>query len=78
MSTAATVVFPGRPRFSGYSVVVRVEEAEAGRASRRAETRAEFPHLKGAVYKTLVIGTRMHVLVTRRILAAVKARAERP
>jgi hypothetical protein len=67
----------GRHRFSGYALVFRVEEAEAGRSRLRAETRAEFPHLKGAVYKTLVIRTRMHVLVTRRILAAVKSRAER-
>ena len=42
-----------------------------------AETRAEFPHLKGAIYKGLVIGTRMHVLATRRILAGVKRNAER-
>jgi len=43
----------------------------------RAETRAEFPGLQGSVYRALVIGTRGHVLVTRRILAAVQRRAER-
>ena len=43
----------------------------------RAETRAEFPRLRGSVYRALVIGTRMHVLVTRRILGGVKRNAER-
>jgi hypothetical protein len=66
----------GRHRFSGYALVFRVEEG-AGRSRLRAETRAEFPGIKGAVYRTLVIGTRIHVLVTRRINNAAKARAER-
>jgi hypothetical protein len=67
----------GRHRFSRYALVFRIEEAGAASSRLRAETRAEFPGLKGAVYKALVIRTRMHVLVTRRILTAVKARAER-
>jgi hypothetical protein len=67
----------GSHRFSRYALVFRVEEAGSGRSRLRAETRAEFPGLKGGVYKALVIRTRMHVLVTRRILATVKARAER-
>jgi hypothetical protein len=67
----------GSHRFSRYALVFRVDELGEGRSRLRAETRAEFPGAKGAVYKTLVIRTRMHVLVTRRILAAVKARAER-
>jgi hypothetical protein len=67
----------GSHRFSRYALVFRVDEEGAGRSRLRAETRAEFPGLKGGVYKTFVIRTRMHVLVTRRILDAVKARAER-
>jgi hypothetical protein len=67
----------GCHRFSRYALVFRVDEVDGGGSRLRAETRAEFPGLKGGVYKTLVIRTRMHVLVTRRILAAVKARAER-
>jgi hypothetical protein len=38
---------------------------------------ADFPHLKGSVYRTLVIRTRGHVLITRRLLDATKRRAER-
>jgi len=67
----------GRHRFSTYALIFRLEEPGAGRTRLRAETRAEFPGLKGAVYRALVIGTRGHVLATHRVLAAVKRRAER-
>lgn len=66
----------GRHRFSTYQLIFRLEEASAGRTRLIAETRAAFPGLKGSVYRMLVIGTRMHVLVTRRLLAAIKRRAE--
>ena len=73
----AELVLAGSHRFSDYALIFRLEELEEGRTRVRAETRAEFPHLKGAVYRGLVIGTRMHVLATRRILAGVKRSAER-
>lgn len=68
----------GSHRFSDYALIFRLEELGAARTRLRAETRAEFPGFKGAVYKGLVIGTRLHVLATRRILGATKSRAERP
>ncbi len=67
----------GSHRFSDYALVFRLDELGPERTRVRAETRAEFPGVKGAVYKALVIGTRMHVLATRRVLAGVKRRAER-
>jgi hypothetical protein len=67
----------GRHRFSRYALIFRVDPLAPDRSRVRAETRAEFPGLKGSVYRALVIGTRGHVLVTRRILAAVKRLAER-
>ncbi|MGV1048608.1 MAG: hypothetical protein ACOYD4_08830 [Solirubrobacterales bacterium] len=67
----------GRHRFSGYALIFRVEELGPARSRLRAETRADFPGFEGGVYRALVIGTRIHVLATRRVLAAVKARAER-
>jgi hypothetical protein len=73
----AELVLAGGHRFSDYALIFRLEEAGEGRTRIRAETRAEFPRLKGAIYKGLVIGTRMHVLATRRILAGVKRSAER-
>jgi hypothetical protein len=65
----------GAHRFSRYALVFRIERAGDG-TRLRAETRAEFPGVQGRVYRALVIGTRGHVLVVRRILAAVKRRAE--
>ena len=67
----------GRHRFSTYLLSFRLEDAGPGRTKLIAETRAAFPGLKGSVYRALVIGTRMHVLVTRRLLTATRRRAER-
>jgi hypothetical protein len=67
----------GSHRFSDYALIFRLEDFDGERTRVRAETRAEFPGLRGSVYRALVIGTRMHVLATRRVLAAVKRRAER-
>lgn len=67
----------GSHRFSDYALIFRLEELADDRTRLRAETRAIFPGLKGSAYRTLVIGTRGHVLVTRRLLRAVKRRAER-
>lgn len=67
----------GRHRFSTYLLSFRLEDHGPGRTRLVAETRAAFPGLRGSVYRALVIGTRMHVLVTRRLLTATKLRAER-
>lgn len=67
----------GRHRFSDYALILRLDQLDGERTRVRAETRAEFPGAKGAVYKGLVIGTRVHVLATRRVLTSVKRRAER-
>lgn len=67
----------GRHRFSTYLLSFRLEDGGDGHTRLVAETRATFPGLKGSVYRALVIGTRMHVLVTRRLLTATKRRAER-
>lgn len=74
---ASELKLAGRHRFSTYSLSFRLEEAGAERVRLVAETHAAFPGLKGSVYRALVIGTRMHVLVTRRLLTATKRRAER-
>ncbi len=73
----AELALAGSHRFSDYALVFRLDELADDRTRLRAETRAEFPGFKGGVYRGLVIGTRMHVLVTRRLLGATKRRAER-
>lgn len=65
----------GRHRYSDYALVFRIS-AEDGATRLRAETRARFPGAGGRLYRAAVIGTRGHVLVTMRILGAVKGRAE--
>ena len=67
----------GRHRFSDYALIFRLEGDGDGHTILRAETRAKFPGFKGSVYRALVIGTRGHVVVTRRLLGATRQRAER-
>ena len=67
----------GAHRFSDYALIFRLDERDGKRTVLRAETRAAFPGLKGSAYRAMVIGTRIHVLVTRRILSAAKRSAER-
>jgi len=67
----------GSHRFSSYALIFRLDRLDADHTLLRAETRADFPRFKGSVYRTLVIRTHGHVLVTRRLLNATKQRAER-
>jgi hypothetical protein len=66
----------GRHRYSEYALVFHLAAGDS-RTRLRAETRARFPGAAGRLYRAAVIGTRGHVLVTMRLLAAVKRRAER-
>jgi hypothetical protein len=74
---ARELVLAGTHRFSDYALVFRLDSSGNGRTLLHAETRAAFPGLRGRIYRTLVIGTRIHVLVTRRLLDATKLSAER-
>jgi hypothetical protein len=73
----AVLALEGEHRFSRYGLVFRLEPTQDDRTLLRAETRAEFPGLKGRAYRALVIDSRAHVLVVNRILNAVRRRAER-
>ena len=66
----------GRHRFSSYALIFRLDDLGTHGTRLRAETRAEFPGVKGRLYRTLVIGTRAHVIVTRALLAAVERHSE--
>ena len=67
----------GSHRFSNYALVFRLEPLGGRRTRLVAETRAEFPGFTGRAYRAAVIGTRMHVLVVRRVMRGVAHRAER-
>lgn len=66
----------GRHRFASYRLVFLIDEPRPGVARLRAQTFAAFPGARGRAYRALVIGTRGHVLVVRRLLGAVARRAE--
>jgi hypothetical protein len=68
----------GEHRFARYALTFHLDELGSDRMRLRAETRAEFPGPHGKVYRGLVIGTRGHVVAVRRMLKAIKRRAERP
>lgn len=70
------LVLEGRHRFSTYALIFRLEPTGAGGTRLRAESRAAFPGRAGTVYRLLVVGTRGHVILVRRLLATVRRRAE--
>jgi hypothetical protein len=65
----------GRHRFARYQLTFDLSDAEEGAMSLHATTHAEFPGLRGRVYRTLVIGTRLHVVATTGILRSIRRRA---
>jgi hypothetical protein len=68
------LVLAGSHHFSDYALSFRLEPLGAVRTRVVAETRAVFPGVKGRAYRMAVIGTRMHVLVVKRVLRGIKRR----
>lgn len=64
------VVLRGRHRFSRYQLAFCVESTATG-SRVTAESRAVFPGLAGTIYRLLVIGTRIHEVVVRRMLRSI-------
>ena len=73
----AVLALMGEHRFARYALIFYASETASGPVRLSAETRAEFPGVKGRIYRGLVIGTRGHVVATRSILRSVRRRAER-
>lgn len=69
------VSLAGRHRFSRYVLDFRLEPTATGSVV-TAVTYADFPGRRGTMYRTLVIGSRGHVLAVRRMLAGIRRRAE--
>ena len=66
-SPSENLTLVGRHRFARY--LLRFDLADDGDGTLlRASTFAEFPGLHGRLYRTLVIGSRAHAVVVRRIL----------
>ena len=66
----------GSHRFSRYRLTFEIEPGAAG-SRVRAVTHAEFPGLRGALYRAAVVGSGGHRIITRRILESIARRAER-
>src|SRR4051812_12927357 len=71
-----TLALAGRHRFSNYALTYRLHPSGAG-TRLMAESRGEFPGVAGAAYRTLVIGSRGHVVAVRGLLRRIKTLAER-
>ena len=71
------LLLDGRHPFSRYRLGFHLDRLGPARTRVRATTEAEFPGPHGLVYRTLVIGTRLHVLAVRRMLRQLKRAAER-
>ena len=69
----------GEHRFSRYALTFDIEPAEGAenRSLLRATTDAAFPGPHGRAYRALVIGTRAHVVLVRRLLDGIRRSAER-
>jgi hypothetical protein len=67
----------GRHRFSRYRLVFELTDG-GGASLLHAKSYAEFPGLHGRTYRALVIGTRLHVVATNRILRSVQRRSLGP
>jgi len=65
----------GRHRFSRYRLVFELADVADGETQLSALTYAEFPGLRGRVYRALVIGTRAHVVATKQILRSIRRTA---
>lgn len=70
------IALEGEHRFSRYALTFRIEPTGGSHCVVKAETRAAFPGLTGRIYRATVIGTGAHVIVVRRLLSAIKHRAE--
>lgn len=72
----AVLALMGQHRFARYALIFSILEKPSGLVLLSAQTRAEFPGLKGKAYRAAVIGTRGHVVATSSILRRVRRRAE--
>lgn len=66
----------GRHRFSRYALTFTVDDLGPGRSRLTARTNALFPGLPGQLYKTAVIRSRAHRVLTRAMIRRLARRAE--
>jgi hypothetical protein len=67
----------GSHRFSDYELRFELDRSAAGRTGLRAISSADFPGVKGRLYRSLVIGTGGHRVAVGGLLNSVARTAER-
>ena len=70
------LVLEGTHRFAIARLSFIIEPVGEGRARLAARTDADFPGLRGAMYRALVIGSGAHAVVVKRMLAKIGRLAE--
>jgi hypothetical protein len=68
----------GRHRFSRYLLTFDLSDLPDGGTRVSARSYGEFPGLPGFVYRTLVIGSRGHVLAVRHMLQGIRRQSLAP
>ena len=66
----------GRHRFSDYALTFRLTGNDDDTTELSAETCATFPGPAGSLYRLLVIRTRAHMVLVRRLLGGIARRTE--
>jgi hypothetical protein len=75
---ARVLALRGRHRFSDYELRFELDRRSEDGTRLRAISSADFPGMKGRLYRLLVIGTGGHRVAVRRLLGTVARRAARP
>jgi hypothetical protein len=71
----AELALRGEHRFSRYALTFVIDDLGTGRVRLRAVTCAEFPGVKGSLYRALVIGSGAHARLMRGMVARIATRA---
>jgi hypothetical protein len=62
----------GRHRFANYVLAFELRDSGPGTTRLAARSYADFPGIHGRAYRALFIGTRLHVIATRRLLHEIR------
>jgi hypothetical protein len=65
------LVLAGRHRFSEYRLSFQLADTGNGQTRLTAVTNATFPGLRGRLYRLVVIGSRGHAIIARRMLRSI-------
>ncbi len=69
---AERLTLVGRHRFARYLLTFELTDVSQRSTQLRAQSYAAFPGVRGRVYRTLVVGSRAHVVATNHVLRSVR------